>query len=67
MLGVTGCSADNETEVEKLSKGIGDPGEGTTKIERADQSAPGDTTPAAYPSGPTNVEMKNYPLGTKKK
>jgi hypothetical protein len=33
MLGVTGCSADNETEVEKLSKGMGDPGEGTTKVD----------------------------------
>jgi hypothetical protein len=67
MLGMTGCSADNETEVEKISKGMGDPGEGTTKIERADPSKPADTSPAPYPSGPTNVEMKNYPLGTKKK
>jgi hypothetical protein len=67
MLGVTGCSADNETEVEKLSKGIGDPGEGTTKIERADPSKPADTSPAAYPSGPTNTEMPNYPLAGKKK
>jgi hypothetical protein len=26
LLGVTGCSQDNETEVQQLSKGMGDPG-----------------------------------------
>jgi hypothetical protein len=33
VVGFTGCSEDNETEVQKLSKGIGDPGEGTTKVD----------------------------------
>jgi hypothetical protein len=33
MVGFTGCSEDNETEVEKLSKKMGDPGEGTTKVD----------------------------------
>jgi hypothetical protein len=33
MLGITGCGADNETEADKLSKGMGDPGQGTATVD----------------------------------
>jgi hypothetical protein len=31
MIGVAGCTADNETEADKLAKAIGDPGKANTK------------------------------------
>ena len=64
MLGITGCSTDNETEVEKLSKGLGDPGQGTTKI---DTSEPGQQGPGTYPTGPAKVDMGMNPVAAKKK
>jgi hypothetical protein len=64
MLGITGCSTDNETEAVKISKGMGDPGEGTTKI---DTSAPGQEGPASYPTGPAKTDMGMNPVAAKKK
>jgi hypothetical protein len=63
ILGVTGCGGDNETEVEKLSKGMGDPGPGTTKV---DPNAP--AVGGGYPTSAPKSDMgKSYPLAGKKK
>ena len=66
MLGIGGCSQDNETEVQKLSKGMGDPGEGTTKIDPSKYTT--QEGPAGYPTSERKQDMgKSYPLANKKK
>ena len=71
MFGITGCSADNETEVDKLSKGMGDPGQGTTTVDPSKTQ----TVPGGYPKsqkefqdrqGTVEMQPGNYPLATKK-
>jgi hypothetical protein len=65
ILGITGCGADNETETQKLSKGMGDPGPGTAKVDPS--QVPVGTGPTGYPTGPPKNDMgKSYPLAKKK-
>jgi hypothetical protein len=67
ILGITGCGADNETEAEKLSKGMGDPGPGTAKVDPSQQAVPAVTGPTGYPTSPPKNDMgKSYPLAKKK-
>ncbi len=40
LLGVTGCGTDNDTEAEKLSKSIGDPGAANPKAKATNQPIP---------------------------
>jgi len=71
VLCITGCSADNETEVDKLSKGMGDPGPGA-KVDAPTNEIPRSST---YPKsekdfkaqqGNVDMNSKNYPLAGKK-
>ena len=67
ILGITGCGADNETETQKLSKGMGDPGPGTAKVDPSQQADPAESGPIGYPKGPPQNNMgKSYPLAKKK-
>jgi hypothetical protein len=63
ILGITGCGADNETETQKLSKGMGDPGPGTTKVDPTSIPA----VAGGYPTSAPKTDMgKSYPLAKKK-
>ena len=71
VLSITGCSADNEAEAEKLSKGMGDPGPGA-KVDAPTNEIPRSST---YPKsekdfkaqqGNVDMSRKNYPLAGKK-
>jgi len=70
MLGTTGCGVDNETESEKLSKGMGDPGAvnpNTKKDETANLPPPKSQEEWFKRKESENPMGPGYPLAKKKK
>jgi len=71
LLGISGCSTDNETEAEKLSKNMGDPGkrsETEKKVESANLPLPRSQKEAYERRVDPGKQMgPNYPLAEKKK
>ena len=68
LLGVSGCSADNETEAQKLSKGMGDPGKGAVTTGKPDEDQPPPKTRQGTSSGkpiPERQMGSNYPAWSK--
>ncbi len=72
LMGVAGCGADNETEADKLAKGLGDPGAVNPKAVGAERSAP-PTSQAEFKERADAQAKKNfgpgsgYPGGSKAK
>jgi hypothetical protein len=62
LLGVAGCSTDNETEAQKLSKGMGDPGKGAV-TPKVDNLPPPKTQEEFFKrqADPKKAMGKNYP------
>ncbi len=68
LLGVSGCSTDNETEASKLSKNVGDPGKPSEKV--APSNLPPPRTQKEYfdrSVDPGKQMGPNYPGANKKK
>jgi hypothetical protein len=69
MLGATGCGVDNESEAEKLSKGLGDPGAmnpNTKKDENADLPQSNSPAERHKQRESQNAMGPGYPLAKKK-
>jgi hypothetical protein len=62
MIGVAGCSADNETEADKLAKGAGDPGKANTKGAGEAQAPP--ATQAEFKARQDENAKKLYSKGS---
>jgi hypothetical protein len=62
MIGVAGCTADNETEADKLAKAIGDPGKANTKGAGEAQAPP--ATQAEFKARQDETEKTLYGKGS---
>jgi len=70
LLGVSGCSADNETEAAKLSKDMGDPGKPSEKATAALPTLPPPKSQKEFferQVDPAKQMGPNYPGADKKK
>lgn len=62
LLGFAGCSEDNETEMQKLSKDMGDPGARNPKEKKVDQAEqPADRGERFKQRDPKKAMGPNYP------
>jgi hypothetical protein len=64
LLGVAGCSADNETEATKLSKGMGDPGKGAVTPKKPEEDVQSNDPVKRYEqqADPKKAMGKGYPV-----
>jgi hypothetical protein len=70
LLGISGCSADNETEATKLSKDMGDPGKANEKATAALPTLPPAKTQKEFFDRQVDSGKQmgpNYPGAEKKK
>jgi hypothetical protein len=64
LFGVSGCSTDNETEAQKLSKGMGDPGKGTTTPKTPEEQPQSNDPVTRFKNraDPKKAMGPNYPI-----